>query len=136
MGTPRPQWIRRIGHTGAGVVVWLFGLPSLLVAHSGGITGEEVRPMAVSAALAVISYWTVVLWPKRKKADPDYRAPLRKMQAGPGRLKMLLARRRDWDSSSDGDRRDRVRQLKQVPHSRQVTRVGGYSYGPDSVSNE
>jgi hypothetical protein len=54
------------------------------MAHGGGMTGEEIRPLAVSGALALIGYWTVVLWPKRKKPDPDYRAPFRKMPSGSG----------------------------------------------------
>lgn len=127
MGTTHARWIRRTVHSVVGVLVWLFGLPSLLLAHGGGMTGEEVRPMAISGGLALISYWTVVLWPKRKKADPDYRGPLRKMQARPGRLKMTFGRRRDGDS--------RLRPLKQVAHLRQVPRAGGRSYGPDSISN-
>ena len=127
MGTPRTQWIRRTGHTVVGVVVWLCGLPAVLIAHGGGMTGEEIRPMAISGALALISYWTVVLWPKRKKADPDYRGPLRNMPSGPGRLKMMFGRRRD------GDRR--LRPLKHVAQLRPVPRAGGRSYGPDSISN-
>src|SRR5438132_8499905 len=118
MGTTYPRWSRRAVHTVVGVLVGLFGLPSLLLAHGGGMTGEEVRPMAVSGALALISYWIVVLWPKRKKADPDYRGPLRNKKAGPGRLKMKMTfgRRRDRDS--------RLRPLKRVAHLRQVPRGG------------
>jgi hypothetical protein len=135
MGTTHARWIHLTVHNVVGVLVWLFGLPSILLAHGSGITGEEVRPIAVSGALALISYWTVILWPKRKKADPDYRAPLRQMQSGPARLKMMFARRRDGDSSRDGDSRGRARPLKQVPHLRQVPRIGGCSYESDSVSN-
>jgi hypothetical protein len=135
MATPRAQWIRRTGCTVAGVVVWLCGLPSVLMAHGGGMTGQDLGPMAISAALALISYWTVILWPKRKKADPDYQAPFRKMQPGLGRLKMMFARRRDGDSSRGGDSRGRARPLKQVSHLRQLSRIGGCSYGPDPVSN-
>jgi len=106
--------------------MWLFGLPSLLLAHGGGMSGEDLRPMAVSAALALIGYWTVILWPKRRKADPDYRRPLKKKRSGPGHW-APPARHQD-------NTFDRLRPLKQVPHLRQVPRAGGF-YGPDSVSN-
>jgi hypothetical protein len=81
MRTPAAR-SRRTVDVVVGVLIWLFGLPSLLLAHGGGMTGEDLRPIAVSAALAVVGYWTVILWPKRKKADPDYRGPLKKKRIG------------------------------------------------------
>jgi hypothetical protein len=45
---------------------------------------DELRPMAVSAGLALIGYWTVILWPKRRKPDADYRGSLKKKRSGPG----------------------------------------------------
>jgi hypothetical protein len=61
-----------------GVLIWLFGQPSPVLAHGGGMSGEDLRPLAVSVVLGLIGYWTVILWPKRRKAPPDYRGPLKK----------------------------------------------------------
>ena len=96
--------IRPTVHAVVGAVIWLFGLTSPLLAHGGGMSGEELRPMAVSAALALIGYWTVILWPKRRKADPDYRGPLKKKRSGPGHW-ARPARHRD-------NTNDRLRPLK------------------------
>ena len=119
--------IRRTVDVVVGVLIWLFGLPSLLLAHGGGMTGEDLRPIAVAAALAVIGYWTVILWPKRKKADSDYRGPLNKKRSGAGQWARPT---RHQDTTFD-----RLQPLKQVPHVRHVRRAGGDVYGPDSVSN-
>ena len=126
MRTPHAR-IRRTVDAVVAVLMWLFGLPSLLLAHGGGMTREDLGPVAVSAASALIGYWAVILWPKRKKADPDYRGPLKKQRSGPGQW-ARRARRQD-------NTFDRLRPLKQVPPLRQVPRAGGYSDGPDSVSN-
>jgi len=97
MGTKDWRGTRRAAQISVGVVAWLFGLPSLVLAHGGGMTGQELRPMAISGAVALVGYWTVVLWPKRREAAHDYRAPLREMRSGHGRLslKSMFGRGRD-----------------------------------------
>ena len=114
-------------HAVVGILIWLFGLLSLLLADGGALSGEDLRPLAVSVALALIGYWTVILWPKRKKADSDYRGPLNKKRSGAGQWARPT---RHQDTTFD-----RLQPLKQVPHVRHVRRAGGDVYGPDSVSN-
>jgi hypothetical protein len=96
--------IRRAGHTVVGASIWLCGLTAPLLAHGGGMSGEELRPMAVSAGLALVGYWTVILWPKRKTADTDYRGPLKKKRSSLGQW-ARPARHRD-------NTNDRLRPLK------------------------
>ena len=90
-----------------------------------GSTGEQP---ALRAALAVIGYWTVILWPKRRKADPDYRGPLKKKRIGPGHWARPVRHRSNTF--------DKLRPQMQEEHLREAPRAGGYSYGPDSVSNQ
>ncbi len=111
--------MRTIVHTTIAISVWLLGSSSLLLAH-GGMSAEDVRPMALSGALALVSYWVVILWPKRRNDDASPRGPFRKTQVGSGRLRSPLKKSHT---------------LKQVPPASQVPRVGGYSHEPDSVSN-
>ena len=60
---------RKLVQIGLAVFVWLLAVPSLGYAH-GVMTGEDVRrPLTISGALALVSYWIVVLWPRRQKVD-------------------------------------------------------------------
>ena len=43
---------------------------SAAFAHGGMAGPDELgRPLAVSAAIAFVCYWAVVLWPSRKRSD-------------------------------------------------------------------
>lgn len=103
-----------MARTVVATAVWLTGFPSLVLAHGGALTGEQVRPMALSGVLAFCSYWVAMLWPKRQNKDAPPRGPFRKTQVSSRPLRSPLKK-----SST----------LKQVP------RAGGYSCEPDSVSN-
>ena len=96
---------------------WLTASPSLAFAHMGGMSEEDFRPMAVSAAVAFVSYWIVLLWPSRPSDGKGLRD-------------------RDLNSPSDldglGHPRRRAKDLTQVPH---LKAVGG-RYGRDSATSE
>jgi hypothetical protein len=82
----RTPVIRQAVRAVVGVLLWLFTVPSIALAHGGGMSGEDLRPMAVSIGLGLVGYWTVILWPRRRKAPPDYFGPLKKKKrSGPGR---------------------------------------------------
>ena len=55
---------------------------SAAFAHGGMASPDELgQPLAISAAIAFVCYWAVVLWPSRKRnerAQTDQRKPNRK----------------------------------------------------------
>jgi len=45
---------------------WMLASASLAFAHGGMASPDELgRPLALSAAIAFVCYWAVVLWPSR-----------------------------------------------------------------------
>ena len=67
---------QRLVQIGFAVCLWLMAAPSQVYAH-GMMAGEDLsRPMAVSGTLAFVSYWVVLLWPRRRKIDTDASRPL------------------------------------------------------------
>ena len=91
--------------------------PSLAFAHMGGMSGEDFRPMAVSAAIAFLSYWIVLLWPSR-----------------PSNAKGQQGRSRNIPSDLhvSGQPPQQAKRLRQAPHLRAV----GGPYGRDSATSE
>jgi len=49
---------------------WMLASASLAFAHGGMASPDELgRPLALSAAIAFVCYWAVVLWPSCKGQD-------------------------------------------------------------------
>ena len=61
---------------------WIFASASAAFAHGGMASPDELgRPLALSAAIAFVCYWAVVLWPSRKRnngVQANRRQPPRK----------------------------------------------------------
>lgn len=51
-------------------LMWIAGTASAAYAH-GGIAGPDELgpPVITSAALGILCYWVVVMWPSRKQRD-------------------------------------------------------------------
>jgi len=51
-------------------LMWIAGMASAAYAH-GGIAGPDELgpPVITSAALGILCYWVVVMWPSRKERD-------------------------------------------------------------------
>jgi hypothetical protein len=107
----RPRWstMKRTMGQAAVALLCLLVLPSVVEAHAG-VGGEDVRgPMAVSGALAIASYFVVLHWPRRRKANKPPQRPDRKWEGGD--------RGRRTYASRHSSLKD-VRHLKQVSASR------------------
>ena len=49
---------------------WTCASASAAFAHGGMASPDELgQPLAISAAIAFVCYWAVVLWPSRKRDD-------------------------------------------------------------------
>lgn len=74
---------------------WIFASASAAFAHGGMASPDELgRPLALSAAIAFVCYWAVVLWPSRKR-NGTVQSNRRKSPS----------RRRSRIASSNGDSR-------------------------------
>jgi hypothetical protein len=63
---------RRITRVALGIGLSLIGTASLVHAHGGMASPDELGPpLFTSAALAFVCYWVVVLWPSSKRNDSD-----------------------------------------------------------------
>lgn len=102
--------MRTVVHIVVATAVWLITSPSLLLAHGGALTGEQLRPMALSGALGFCSYWVVMLWPKRPDNDAPPYGPFRSTQVSSRPLRSPLKKSYP---------------LKEVPHLSQGPRIGG-----------
>lgn len=99
------------------MLTWLTASPSLVFAHVGGMSSEDFRPMAVSAAVAFVSYWLVLLWPSRPPTAKGRRGRSMKTPSDLNRPEQPLRQ---------------THRLRQVPHLRTV----GGPNGRDSDTSE
>ena len=64
------------------LAAWTLASASAAFAHGGMASPDELgQPLAISAAIAFVCYWAVVLWPSRKRddrAETNRRKPTRK----------------------------------------------------------
>ena len=74
---------------------WTCASASAVFAHGGMASPDELgQPLAISATIAFVCYWAVVLWPSRKRNDGVQ-----------GDRRKSPSRRRNRVASSGGDGR-------------------------------